>query len=88
MVGVRGIHSGSVIIAAGCFDDIAHILHIVDQVEGADFNILPRHPVTDFSRRIFRAEKNNSVQRNIHPAYKIGYKVTAANEAHQGPIPA
>lgn len=84
VVGIGGIHSGAVVLAAGHLHDPSHIRNVVDQMERADFQIQTIHPVTDFSGRIFGPDKNNSVKRHLRPCVQIRQHIDTAYEPHQG----
>ena len=84
MVGVGGIHGGTVVFTAGHLYNPPHIRNIVEQMERTDFQIQTVHPVPDFSGRIFRANQNNPVQRHLRPCVQIRQQIDTAYEPNQG----
>jgi hypothetical protein len=57
-------------------------------MEGGNFQIQTVHPVTDFSDRIFRANKDNSLQRHLRQGHQICQHIRAAHEADEGAVAA
>lgn len=88
MVGIGGIHGGAVVLAAGHPHDPSYVRNVVEQMEGGNFQIQTVHPVTDFSDRIFRANKDNSLQRHLRPGHQICQHIRAAHEADEGAVAA
>ena len=83
MVGVRGIHGGSVILASGNLDDPSDVRNIVEQMERGNLKIQTVHPLPDLPWRVFRPDKNDPVQRDLRPGVQIRQKIDAAYKFHQ-----
>ena len=79
MVGIRCVHRRSILVPALNAHHIAHILHIVNQVVGADAEPLPRHS-RNHLRAMLRGRQNDPVQGDPAPHHKIRQKVLGAHK--------